>query len=57
MTAIIIAAIIAIPVILIPVALVWYINASGLYQVLKDAKASQKARALKGARAFVAVKK
>jgi hypothetical protein len=43
----ILIAAVMIPVVLIPVALIWYINASGLYKVMKDARARQKARALK----------
>lgn len=35
----IIALIVAIPIIILPVALIWYINVSGLYQVLKDVRA------------------
>lgn len=41
----IIALVVAIPIILLPVALVWYINVSGLYQVMRDARQRQKARA------------
>jgi hypothetical protein len=35
---------VGIPVILIPAAFVWYLNASGLYQVMQDAR-SRRARA------------
>ena len=38
MAALIIAAVIAIPVILFPVALIWYFNIGGMYQAIKDAR-------------------
>ena len=34
----IIALILVIPVMLIPVALIWYINIGGIYQAIKDAR-------------------
>ncbi len=43
----IIALVIGIPIILFPAAFVWYINVSGIYQVLKDRKAREK-RLVKG---------
>ena len=52
---IIIAAILVIPLILIPVAVIWFINVSGLYQVMKDARTRQKVRTLKTAKEFVEV--
>ena len=39
----IVALVIAIPVLLIPVALVWYINAGGIYLALKEARARKTA--------------
>lgn len=42
---ILIAVVLGIPVILLPVALVWYLNVSGLYQVIRDARQRQKRRA------------
>ena len=52
---IILALVLAIPVILFPVAFVWYINVSGLYQVMRDVRQRQKrrARALKEAEELV----
>lgn len=41
MAALIIAMVIAIPVILLPVALIWYINAGGLFQAVKEARANR----------------
>jgi hypothetical protein len=38
----VVALLVAIPVILFPVAFVWYLNASGLYQVLRDRRHRQK---------------
>ena len=47
----ILALVIGIPIILLPVMLIWYVNVSGLYQVMRDARQRQKrrARALKAA--------
>jgi hypothetical protein len=42
MVGLIIAMIIAIPVILFPVALIWYINAGGIYQAVKEAREARK---------------
>ena len=42
MAGLIIALVIAIPVILFPVALIWYINAGGLYQLAKKAREARK---------------
>ena len=41
---VILGLVIGIPVILLPVALVWYLNISGLYQVIRDARQRQKRR-------------
>jgi len=51
----ILAIIIAIPIISFPIALIWYMNVSGLYQVLRDVRQRQKRRtlALKTAEEFV----
>jgi hypothetical protein len=60
----IVALVIAIPVILFPAAFVWYLNASGLYQVIRDTwqKRAHKSRAAQGrvagtARALATVNK
>jgi len=47
----ILALVIGIPIIVLPVVLIWYVNVSGLYQVMHDARQRQKrrARALKAA--------
>ena len=42
---IILALVLVIPFILIPVAFVWYLNVSGLYQVMRDARQRQRRRA------------
>jgi hypothetical protein len=52
---IIIALIVAIPVILFPAAFVWYLNIGGIYTAVKEARARRVARE-KGARAKVAAK-
>ena len=44
----ILAIVLGIPIILFPIALVWYLNVSGLYQVLRDVRQRQRRRA-KGA--------
>ena len=51
----ILAVVLAIPIILLPIAFIWYINVSGLYQVMRDARQRQKTRvrALKGAEELV----
>jgi hypothetical protein len=41
---IIVALIIAVPVILFPVALVWYLNIGGIYAAIKEARARRAAR-------------
>lgn len=48
---IIVAIVIAIPLIALPVAFIWYMNVSGLYQVMRDARERRKKRiqALKAA--------
>ncbi|UCH43140.1 MAG: hypothetical protein JSW16_00970 [Dehalococcoidales bacterium] len=45
----IVALVIAIPVVLLPVALVWYLNIGGVYTAIKEAKERRVARE-KGAR-------
>jgi len=42
---IIVAIVIAIPLIVLPVAFIWYMNVSGLYQVMRDARERRKKRA------------
>lgn len=42
----ILAIIIAIPIISFPIALIWYMNVSGLYQVLRDVRLRQRRRSL-----------
>ena len=41
---IILALVIAIPIILFPVALIWYINIGGIYIAIKEARAKRAAR-------------
>jgi hypothetical protein len=41
---IILALVLGIPAILLPVAFVWYLNVSGLYRVVRDARQRQKRR-------------
>jgi hypothetical protein len=41
----VIALVIAIPIILFPAAFLWYINVSGLWQVMKDARERRERRA------------
>jgi len=41
---IIVALVVAIPIILLPVALVWYMNLGGIYAAIKEARARQVAR-------------
>jgi hypothetical protein len=41
---IIVALVIAIPVILFPVALIWYINIGGIYTAIKEARARRATR-------------
>jgi len=41
---IIVALVVAIPIILFPVAYVWYLNIGGIYAVIKEARARQVAR-------------
>jgi hypothetical protein len=41
MTALIIAMVIAIPVVLFPAALIWYINAGGLFMAVTEARAAR----------------
>ena len=42
---IVLAIVIAIPVILFPAAFIWYMNISGLYQVMREARQRAKRRA------------
>jgi len=42
---IVLAIILVLPVILLPLALIWYMNVSGLYQVMRDAREKRKKRA------------
>jgi hypothetical protein len=44
-TELIIALVIAIPVVLFPVAFIWFINVTGLWAVWKESRARQKRRA------------
>ena len=39
---IILGVVLGIPMILLPIAFVWYLNVSGLYQVLRDTRERQK---------------
>lgn len=41
---VILALVLGIPAILLPVVLIWYLNISGLYQVIRDARQRQKER-------------
>jgi len=41
---VILALVLGIPAILLPVAFVWYLNVSGLYRVVRDARQRQKRR-------------
>ena len=41
---VVLALVLAIPVILIPVALIWYINVGGIYVAIKEARARRAAR-------------
>ena len=42
---VIVALVVAIPIILLPVAFLWYLNVSGVYQVMRATRARQKRRA------------
>jgi len=42
---IILALVLGIPILLIPVAFAWYLNVSGLYQVIRDVRQRQRRRA------------
>jgi len=52
---VILAIVLLIPIIFIPVAFVWYLNASGLYQVVRDVRQRQRRRsqALREAEALI----
>ena len=52
---IIIALVVAIPIILFPVVLVWYINAGGIFAAIKEARAKRAIRE-KGKRAVIETK-
>ncbi len=41
----IVVLVLAIPLILLPAALIWYVNVSGLYQVMREARQRAKRRA------------
>ena len=41
---VIIALIVAIPIILFPIAFVWYLNLGGLFSAVKESRAARKAR-------------
>jgi hypothetical protein len=41
MVGLIIAAVIAVPIILFPVALIWYFNVGGIYHAVKEARAAR----------------
>ena len=51
----IVALVIAIPIILFPVAFVWYLNIGGIYAVIKEMRARRVARE-KGVRATAKIK-
>ncbi len=48
----IIALVIAIPIILFPAAFVWYLNIGGIYAAIKEARAKRAARAKKAGEAL-----
>ena len=54
---VIIAIIIAVPIILFPVAFIWFINISGLWTVWKESRAREKRRAKAREEALVKVTK
>jgi hypothetical protein len=41
---VILGIVLAVPVILLPVAFVWYLNVAGVYKVVREARARQKRR-------------
>jgi hypothetical protein len=51
----VVALVLAIPIILFPVAYIWYLNAGGIYAAIKEARARRVARE-KGAQALTKVK-
>jgi hypothetical protein len=53
---IILGVVLGIPMVLFPIALVWYLNVSGLYQVMRDARARQKKQAAREAKGAIAEK-
>ena len=53
---IVVALVIAIPVILFPVAFVWFLNISGILTVWKESRAREKRRAKAHKEAFVKIK-
>jgi hypothetical protein len=52
---IILALVVAIPVILLPIAFVWYLNISGWYKVISDSRQRQKRRAAREEKSEAAV--
>jgi hypothetical protein len=42
---VIVILVLLVPIVLLPVAFVWYLNASGLYRVIRDARQREKRRA------------
>jgi len=42
---VIVALVVAIPIILLPVAFIWYLNLGGIYTAIKEARARRTARA------------
>jgi hypothetical protein len=52
----IVALVIAIPIILFPVAFVWFLNISGILTVLKESRAREKRRAKARKEALVKIK-
>jgi hypothetical protein len=53
---IILGVVLGIPMVLFPIALVWYLNVSGLYQVMRDARARQKRQAAREVKGVIAKK-
>lgn len=51
----VVALVLAIPIILFPVAYIWYLNAGGIYAAIKEARARRVARE-RGAQALTKVK-
>ena len=51
----IVVLVLAIPLILFPAALIWYVNVSGLYQVMREARQRAKRRAAREKKAGIVV--